>query len=164
MIMIFAHLCGMLLPTILMVKKYLIQLGRSNIHHCLTMVHSYIASIERRFSNELDCYTPREERAPIATLSLPQLKNQWFSCISSTEQEHVLQIFDELISKQLTPAAPQEIEPMEVDNFYDFSGGFSLASTSTVAPEDFVNNLISEKISCISNIRARRATLADVWK
>ena len=127
-----------------MVKKYLIHLARSDIRFCLPIIRTYIESIERRFCDELDCSSALGERAAIATLSLPLFKNEWFPCISLEQQEHLLEVFDKLISRHLAPTQSGIVQPMEVDGFYDFSGGFSLASTSSINPPTSGRSMMSQ--------------------
>lgn len=117
---------GVMLPTILALKKKLNKLLTSEFQICLPIANTYLQSIEERFGQLLNVNNPHANNAALAALSYPKFKNRWFPCVDKDVQDGYLNYFKchimdylgktydgNAVSEELGTNPPSE-------DFYDF--------------------------------------------
>lgn len=63
---------------------------------------TYRQSVERRFEEFFELFTPKGQSAIIATLSYPRFKTKWFTCITPHEQNRIKTLFKHEIAKDVS--------------------------------------------------------------
>lgn len=117
---------GILLPTLLIVRRKLQKLTKKTFVYCTPLAEVYLASVEKRFEDFFNFSTPQAENAVIASLSYPRFKNKWFSCIESIYQTKFKNLFKTIISKEIIPDTniSNNTYNCKQDDFFDFDSDF----------------------------------------
>lgn len=119
---------GLLLPTILMLKKKLnrmLEKGQEKVfQYCKPIAENLLKHVERRFENFFTLSSPDAERAIIAALSYPRFKNKWFTCIQSEDQSRLKNLFITILLKEFNSSVDDElsmvVKNIKEDEFFDF--------------------------------------------
>ncbi|XP_077282244.1 uncharacterized protein LOC143908451 [Temnothorax americanus] len=119
---------GILLPTLLVVRRKLQKLTKKTFVYCTPLAEVYLASVERRFEDFFNLSTPQaSENAAIASLSYPRFKNKWFSCIESTYHSKLKNLFKIIISREIIPdenTSNNTSNKSKQDDFFNFDSDF----------------------------------------
>ncbi|EZA53578.1 hypothetical protein X777_06934 [Ooceraea biroi] len=127
---------GLLLPTILMLKKKLQKLQQNIFQYCKPIAEELLTHVERRFENFLMLSSPDAERTIIAALSYPRFKNKWFTCIQSEDQSRLKNLFITVLSKEFNiplniDDALFMVKNAKEDEFFDYNDAYGNNNSSS---------------------------------
>lgn len=114
---------GILLPTLLALRRKLRNLANENSTYCGPLIQTYLESVERRFEEYFKISTPQAEDAAVAAMSYPRFnKFKWLSCVDQARYAKLKNLFTTAIWKEIIPeentANKPSSEPKEEDFFY----------------------------------------------
>ncbi|XP_061704514.1 uncharacterized protein LOC133534820 [Cydia pomonella] len=126
---------GLLLPTLLMLKKKVHALQQNNYQYCKPIAVQLLKQVQSRFDDLLKLTGPAAEKAIIAAHSYPRFKNSWYQCVDSEHHARLKNMFLTAVSEEsqhhsnIEPEIFQHTHDFD-DAFYDFSNSNSDSNTS----------------------------------
>ena len=118
---------GILLPTLLALRKNLQKLNEKNFVFCKQLCELFLGSVETRFINFFNVSSPQAENAVIAALSYPRFKTRWFVCVDAKNHEVFKNLFITAVAKEFIqqPIANTRNahSKSKEDDFYNFESG-----------------------------------------
>ena len=112
---------GILLPTLLGVRKQLLSLENEELRFCLPIVTATIRNLNSRFSQHFNI-EKEGTNAAVAALTHPAFKGRWMTCLSIELQNKVKSVIikaaKQLENEVVNPAPPETTKnPFESDLF-----------------------------------------------
>lgn len=89
---------GIALPTLLSLRKKLTKLTEENFSFCNSLAAKYLDSVNVRFQDFFDLFTPTGIKAMIATISYPRFKDKWLVVIEQQHHRRIKNIFKQQIA------------------------------------------------------------------
>ncbi|XP_063534931.1 uncharacterized protein LOC134744914 [Cydia strobilella] len=163
---------GILLPTLLSLRRKLIKLTNGNLIYCQALAIKYLTSVEERFSDFFGLYTPTAITAAIAALSYPRFKDKWFTAIDHQHNRRLKTLFKQKIANEVHDQddgqeGSTSTKPSE-DAYFDFetdsSEGEGIGSSiRSTRPDILLANFLSDEDKNISMLR-RHAEVMNIFK
>jgi hypothetical protein len=134
---------GITVPTVIGLRRHLQKLTETTFEFCGPISESLLSSVCTRFEEFLNFSTTASSNAGVATLSHPEFKKKWFSCIPETSQYKVLGAFQDAVlsvtrqhaTADPTPQPTESVSNPEA-NFFDFG------------PNSTTSDHISSAVTC----------------
>lgn len=130
---------GMLIPTLLSLRRKLEMLLQKEMTYGKPIAKSFLSSISSRF-NDFFLFTSEEsKRAAIAALCHPKFKRKWLVCVDSSRHEELLSLLKDSVIDEINIRC--EIQPRETDlseqtssadDFFDFGANNATTNFSVV--------------------------------
>lgn len=138
---------GIVLPSLLTVRKKLQKLSRREWTYCRPLVNKYLESIQERFKQFFDMSNEAAEIPIIASLSYPRFKNKWYSCINYDEQRKCNELFKDAICFEMNNNTNKQLPETKAvaqkhDAFFDFNSDSGDESDS-ITPKNEADILMS---------------------